>query len=65
MKELQYDLFENLNFDFAIMQKEVKEMQVSLGKIRKSIFARHTELAQMYLDLTIRLEGIEKKFNSK
>lgn len=67
---IQLDLFQDLDQpirdDAKIMRQlsEVREIALSTykssEKVRKGLFARHGELAKMYLDINSRLEVIER-----
>lgn len=45
--------------ELAYVKELAKSTHESSNKVRKSLFARHGELAKMYLDLSNRLEIIE------
>lgn len=44
----------------TIMLREIKTIKESTDKVRKGMFARHNELAKMYMDLLNRVEAIER-----
>ncbi len=65
MQAIQLDLFREL--ESTPMEKEInyiKEIAMltkgSADKVRKSLFARHNELAKMYIELHLRLDVIER-----
>jgi hypothetical protein len=65
MQAIQLDLF--VEAESSQIEKDihyVKEIAVltknSSDKVRKSLFARHNELAKMYVDLHNRLDIIER-----
>jgi|CXWK01.1.fsa_nt_gi hypothetical protein len=64
---IQLELFPELekdNLELTCELKEVRELakstKESSDKVRKALFARHGELAKLYLDLHHRFEIIEK-----
>lgn len=59
MKLIQLDFFEEKT-EMDLLRDEVKLLSESNTKVRKSLFARHGELAKMYLDLYSRINVIEK-----
>jgi hypothetical protein len=46
----QLSLFED-NDEISILKRELAEVKRNSENVRKSLFARHNELAKMYLDL--------------
>jgi hypothetical protein len=59
MQVIQLDFFEEKTKEDSLME-EMKLVKASCDKVRKGLFARHGELAKMYLDLSDRLSIIEK-----
>lgn len=57
---LQFDLFKSKPTDLEICRQEVAAVRKSCDKVRKGLFARHGELAKMYMDLNQRLDIIER-----
>lgn len=64
---IQLDFFQAEEKDNREILRELQETKElarltaeSAGKVRRGIFARHGELAKMYLDLAQRLEIIER-----
>lgn len=55
---LQLDFFEKE--DSEVLRGELQKVKESNDKVRKSLFAKHGELARNYLELQARLEIIEK-----
>lgn len=58
--QIQLDFFEEKN-DFELIQEEVKSLRLSNEKVRKSLFARHGELAKKYIELHNRLQILESR----
>jgi hypothetical protein len=58
-QEEQKDSHEILR-ELAFVKELAKSTHESAGKVRRGIFARHGELAKMYLELSSRLEVIER-----
>ncbi len=59
MSVVQLDFFEKKS-EIELLEEELRAVKLSNDKVRKAMFARHGELAKMYLDLLGRLEIIEK-----
>jgi hypothetical protein len=67
---IQLDMFQDIDThyrdDAKIMRelRDVKDLaiatKISSDKVRKGLFARHGELAKMYMDIHSRLEVIER-----
>ncbi len=55
---IQLDLFEQ--DENVLMRKEIAKVRESSEKVRKGIFARHNELARLWLELDHRLAIIER-----
>jgi hypothetical protein len=55
---IQLDFFRDE--DSNSLKEEVKRLKESNEKVRKSLFAKHGELAKNYLELLSRLEVLEK-----
>lgn len=47
------------NTELAQLKREIEHVDLSCHKIRKALFARHAELAKLYLEIHQRLEIIE------
>jgi len=58
MRQLDFFLGEKSELEY--LKDDFKEVRQSNDKVRKSLFARHAELARMYLDLVQRMEIIER-----
>jgi hypothetical protein len=58
---MQLDFFESeQETEMKAMREEMARIEASTHKVRKSLFAKHGELAKCYLDLKQRLEIIER-----
>ncbi len=55
---IQLDFF--ADDDISVLKAEVKRLKESNEKVRKSLFAKHSELAKNYLELLCRMEILEK-----
>jgi|SRR3954463_402798 len=55
---IQADFF--IDVDTQALKEEVKRLKESNEKVRKSLFAKHGELAKNYLELMSRLEILER-----
>lgn len=58
MRQLDFFLGEKSEIEY--LKDDFKEVRQSSEKVRKSLFARHAELARMYLELVQRMEIIER-----
>lgn len=56
---LQLYLLEEDNTELSQIRREIEEVDISCNKVRKAMFARHNELAKLYLEIHQRLEVIE------
>lgn len=55
---IQLDFF--TDDEITVLKEEVKRLKESNEKVRKSLFAKHGELAKNHLDLLCRMEILEK-----
>lgn len=55
---IQSDFFTNV--DTQTLKEEVKKLKESNEKVRKSLFAKHGELAKHYMELISRLDILER-----
>jgi hypothetical protein len=55
---MQLDFF--VDIDTQTLKDEVKRLKESNDRVRKSLFAKHGELAKNYLDLLDRLTILER-----
>lgn len=55
---VQLDLFEEN--EMVLLRKQINLMKESSEKVRKGLFARHGELAKLYIELDHRLGIIER-----
>lgn len=56
---LQLEFIFDEKIDLHFLQGEVKNVKESSDKVRKSLFARHAELARKYAELSDRLRILE------
>jgi hypothetical protein len=56
---LQLEFFEDKT-EVEMLNDKIDAVQESSDKVRKSLFARHAELAKKYIELHIRMEIIER-----
>ena len=59
MNVIQLDFFEKKS-DLEVLREELRKVKESNDKVRKGMFARHGELAKMYIELHNRLEILER-----
>jgi hypothetical protein len=64
MQLIQLDFFQEKT-EVELLRDEVRGLSESNTKVRKSLFARHGELAKLYLDLLSRMEVIERHLCQK
>jgi hypothetical protein len=55
---IQLDFFDN--DDRHLLKEEIRKLRESSHKVRKSLFAKHSELTKSYFELLHRLETIER-----
>jgi septation ring formation regulator EzrA len=55
---IQLDLFEQ--DENILMRKEIQKVRESNDKVRRGLFARHNELAKLWVELDHRLNIIER-----
>jgi hypothetical protein len=58
--QVQLDFFPETLNEFDEIREEINTISNSCSKVRKAMFARHGELSKLYLDLSQRLEIIER-----
>lgn len=56
---IQLDFFEPHN-ELDLVRSDIKSIKESSNKVRKSMFARHNELAKLLIDINERLEILER-----
>lgn len=56
---IQLDFFKEQS-EIDILEEQLSKLERSLDKQRKSLYARHGELAKSYVELTLRLEILER-----
>jgi len=56
---IQLDLFRELS-EVDILRKELEEIRSRNENVRKGIFARHNELAKLYIELSEKIEKLNK-----
>jgi len=56
---IQLDLFRELS-EVDILRKELEEVRSRNENVRKGIFARHNELAKLYIELSEKIEKLNK-----
>lgn len=61
---LQLDFFEEKT-EWDLLKEDVKVVRESSEKVRKSLFARHGELAKKYMELHDRMEILERNLCQK
>jgi hypothetical protein len=56
---IQLDLFRELS-EVDILRKELEEIRSRNENVRKGIFARHNELAKLFIELSEKVEKLTK-----
>lgn len=56
----QLDFFHEELTDIECLRMDVKDVKESSDKVRKSMFARHGELARKYMELHERMQILER-----
>ena len=62
---IQYDLFKERPSEVEELRIELAAVRESNNKVRKAMFARHGELAKLYINAIERLEIIERNICQK
>jgi hypothetical protein len=62
---LQYDLFEPIESEFDIIWKRFEEIHETQGKVSRSQFAKLHEFSKLLIQLTKRLDMVEKNLMHK
>lgn len=61
MEALQLDFFRTPEeCEIIQLRGQIKDIEISTGKVRRALFARHGELAKITLDLENRLQILER-----
>lgn len=55
---IQLDFFQPLS-EMDILKEEMRQCRASSDKVRKGLFARHNELAKLYMETKNRLDILE------
>ncbi len=58
--QAQLDFFTEEKSEFDYLKEGMKEVKESSDKVRKSLYARHGELAKKYVELHDRMQIIER-----
>jgi hypothetical protein len=58
--QAQLDFFTEEKSELDYLFEGIKDVKESSDKVRKSLFARHAELAKKYVDLHERMQIIER-----
>jgi hypothetical protein len=56
----QLEFFADDKSEFDCLRNDMKDVKESSDKVRKSLFARHGELARKYIELHERMQIIER-----
>lgn len=57
---LQLEFFSEEKSYLEYLREDIKDVRESNNKVRRSLFAKHDELAKSYIDLHKRLEMLER-----
>lgn len=57
---IQLDFFNEEKSEIDYLKEELENVRLSTDKVRKSMYARHAELARKYLELNERMDIIER-----
>lgn len=64
MAQVQLDFFQELS-EVDLLKQEIAEVKTRGDNIRKGLFARHNELAKLYIELKERCDMLEYKLLKK
>ncbi len=56
---IQLDFFEDID-STEYLNEEIKKIKTSTDKVRKSLFAKHGQLSALYIELSARLDLLER-----
>lgn len=66
MQCIQYDFFKSKeDCEIEALLKKMDELEMSMGKVRRGLFAKHSELFKKMNDISERLEVIERHICKK
>lgn len=57
---IQLDFFTDTKTEVECLREDIENIRDSNDRVRKSLFARHNELARKYLELHERFEILER-----
>jgi hypothetical protein len=57
---IQYNLFEPIPSETDVMRMDIDAIKTSCDKVRKSLFAKNNEICKTLLDISHRLEILER-----
>lgn len=60
MFAVQFDLFDETPDDVTILKRELREVRGAADRLRRGLFSRHNELAKLYVELSHRVDIIER-----
>lgn len=61
MALVQYDFFKSRDeSEQDSIKEQLQKIQESCDKVRKGLFARHNELSKMYLEISARMDILER-----
>lgn len=63
MAVIQLDLFEEPPTELDMMREDIKDINTSVGKVRRGLFARHGDLAKLYLELEKKTLEMDNKLD--
>lgn len=56
---IQLDFFEDID-STDYLNEEIRKIKISTDKVRRGLFARHGQLASLYVELSARLDLLER-----
>lgn len=59
---IQYDLFEPTD-DISLLKKEIEALELSQQAVRRGLFARHNQLAELVMSQHKQIEELNKRLN--
>jgi len=62
MAMIQTDFFKPERID--ILDEKIEKIHMTTENVRKGLFARHNELAKMYIELKGELENLKENFRN-
>lgn len=61
---VQLDLFEKID-DLTLLKKEIEEIRIRGDNVRRGLFARHNDLAKLFIEQQEQIDSLKKIISLK